>query len=165
LGALGLGALFTAYHWLFIVLGCTILAVAGALYLREQRRCARAGCAMDNRRTRLLSLGFGALAVVTFAGLNLYTALGRGDAAPDGQDAKEMTGNQAQITMPVEGLTCVSCEIALEQSLTGVAGVKRVKASTEEQCVTIAYDAGRLSVSALVEAINKTGYRAKPQER
>lgn len=161
LGTLGLGIVFTTYHWVFIVLGFAILGTAYVFYFREQKRCTREHCVMVNKRVRMFGLGIATLAVFTFTGLNLYPALTtHATAEPEMNGA---ASGRAQITIPVAGMTCVTCEIALEKSLTRLDGVKTAKASTTAHQVTVEYDPGQVTVAALIETIHQTGYQAKLQ--
>lgn len=142
------------------------LATAYTLYFREQRRCAHESCVMANKRARVFGLGIATLAVFTFTGFNLYTALATSAAVPADQEINVIAADHTQITIPVEGMTCVTCEIALEKSLNNVTGVTNTDASTKKkQRVTVDYDPGQVSVNALVDGINKTGYQAKLQQK
>lgn len=71
----------------------------------------------------------------------------------------------AQTVIPVEGMTCFSCELQVEHSLKDLEGVGEVKASAPQRSVTMSYDPARVSVEKLVEAVNQTGYRARLPEK
>lgn len=47
-----------------------------------------------------------------------------------------IAADHTQITIPVEGMTCVTCEIALEKSLNNVTGVTNTDASTKKNNVS-----------------------------
>ncbi len=67
--------------------------------------------------------------------------------------------------IPVEGMTCVTCTIPVENSLKKLDGVQAAKASIPKKSVTVSYDPQQVQLEQLVEAVNATGYRAQmPKE-
>ncbi len=61
----------------------------------------------------------------------------------------------------VEGMTCGGCEASVKISLKRLDGVREVTASHSEKRATVTYDAERVSPAAIVEAIEKLGYKAE----
>ncbi|MBI4436046.1 MAG: heavy-metal-associated domain-containing protein [Candidatus Omnitrophica bacterium] len=96
------------------------------------------------------------LIVAVFVGLNLYTYAGGYSATALLQKAGEK-----QIVIPVEGMSCFTCELSVQKALGGLKGVTSSKASAKKGSVAVSYDPSQVSVEDLVEAINKTGYRAE----
>ncbi len=160
LGSLGLGAFFGKYHWLFIGAGLAVLVLAWVLYFREKRRCESERCEMHNEKATQTTLTVATLAVLFFLGANLYTYSGGLLGANTAGDAT-LPAHLEQVTLPVEGMTCFTCEIAVEQAAQKVAGVFAVDASTQKKSVTIEYDPAQTTVSKIVAAVNETGYQAQ----
>ena len=70
--------------------------------------------------------------------------------------------NTKTIVIPVEGMTCLTCEITVTQALRKVEGVIGASASAKEKSAKVTYDSNKTNVHKLVEAINRTGYKASP---
>jgi sulfite exporter TauE/SafE/copper chaperone CopZ len=69
------------------------------------------------------------------------------------------------LKVPVDGMTCSSCELRIETALGRLAGVREARASASLAEVTVTYDAGRVGPQAVREAIGRAGYRARqPRE-
>ncbi len=60
-------------------------------------------------------------------------------------------------TIPIRGMHCASCELLVERSLKGVAGVTRVKASTK-RCQAIMESDRPISEAEIAEAVRDAGY-------
>ncbi len=155
LGGLGVGAFIDANHWYFIAVAGVLLALSWYAYWRERRRCRTERCEIVGGKTARVALPLATLAVVGFFGLNLYTYAGA-----DGQEIGLVPSAHAQITIPVEGMTCYSCTAHVEQNLKGLDGVQDVAASVPQKAVTVTYDPELISVEQLIDRVNETGYRA-----
>ena len=64
------------------------------------------------------------------------------------------------VVIPVEGMTCVSCVAKVKRALKAVEGVVEVNVSLEQRSARVQYIEGRVTPERLVEAINKSGYKA-----
>ena len=155
LGGLGIAAFIGANHWYFIGGAGAILAVAWYFYLRERRRCETEQCQMVGGKATRITLPLATLAVLVFLGLNLYTYAGDSISEPN-----ILSAAYDQTIIPVEGMTCVTCTIPVENSLKKLEGVQAAKASIPKKSVTVIYDPQQVQVERLVEAVNSTGYRA-----
>ncbi|TCL62067.1 sulfite exporter TauE/SafE [Hydrogenispora ethanolica] len=60
----------------------------------------------------------------------------------------------------VQGMSCASCELKIENALRKMAGVKTVEASLANSRVTVHYDSDMIKSEALIGAIQKLGYEA-----
>jgi len=160
LGSLGLGSFFGKYHWYFILAGTLLLGFAWRSYLKEKRRCTAAGCRMVRQGQTRSILLLATLIVAVFVGLNLYTyARGQSEMTPISKIGEK------QVIIPVEGMSCFTCELSVQKALGDLVGVKSSKASAKKGSVIVLYDPKQISVMDLVEAIDKTGYKASfPKE-
>ena len=160
LGGLGLGAFFGEYHWYFFAAGAVALVVGWGLHLRQRQSCLQARCEVAGGRRARLSLIAGTLMVAGFGALNAYTGAAR-PPAPAGEPGP---AGLAQAVLPVEGMTCFSCALTVEGSLKEVAGVAGAEASVPGKSVTVRYEAAKVGIADLVEAVNRTGFRARAPE-
>lgn len=66
------------------------------------------------------------------------------------------------IHIATEGNDCDECVRSLREPLSGIEGVKEVRADAERERVTITFDARRTHAPALHEAILASGYQPAP---
>lgn len=63
-------------------------------------------------------------------------------------------------TINVEGMSCGHCEIAVQDAVHKLPGIKKVKASKGKKVATVEYDETQLTRDQIVQAIAQTGYTA-----
>jgi len=160
LGSLGFGALIGRYHWWFIGAAIALLAVAWRSYLKEARRCKTASCEMARGKTTRTVLLLASVVVAVFVGLNLYTYASQ-TRHTSSLGTAPRPGQLASVVIPVEGMTCFTCELTVESSLKRLPGVQSAEAKVNEGMAYVEYEPARVSLDALIAAINKTGYKAK----
>ncbi|MEG3343516.1 copper-translocating P-type ATPase [Streptococcus suis] len=69
-------------------------------------------------------------------------------------------------TYAIEGMTCASCAMAVEKTLGKLAGVEEVTVNLATEKASITYDKDRLSVRAILSAVEVAGYKAiKPARK
>jgi copper chaperone CopZ len=159
LGSLGFGALIGRYHWWFITTAIGLLAVAWRSYLKEAGRCRAASCEMVQGKTTRTALILASAVVAVFVGLNLYTYMSQHRSASAPSTTMPSRG-LASVTIPVEGMTCFTCELTVESSLKKLPGVQSADAKVNEASAYVSYDPAKVSLDELIAAINKTGYKA-----
>lgn len=157
LGSLGLGSAIGKYHWHFTFGGIAVLIIAWTVFLREKRKLYALGSEIRGEKTTKGILAAATLVVLFFAGLNLYSALGGKEISNQGTQVP----NLSSIVLPVEGMTCLTCESTVEGALKGLLGVTNAKAAAKTQNVLVEYQPGRVTFEQMVDAINKTGYKAR----
>jgi len=158
LGSLGIGAFIGKYHWLFLGGGVLVIILAWSYYFKEKRTCDLKACQMENKRKTQIILTLATLIVIFFVGLNFYTYLGKSTEITK----TTIIASTKTIVIPVEGMTCLTCEITVTQALRKVEGVIGASASAKEKSAKVTYDSNKTNVHKLVEAINRTGYKASP---
>ena len=68
------------------------------------------------------------------------------------------------MVIPVEGMTCLTCELTIESGLKRLPGIQYADARVTDQTVSVRYDPTQISVDDMLKVINKTGYRARSPE-
>ena len=66
----------------------------------------------------------------------------------------------SRVTLPVEGMTCASCQANVQRTLTATPGVHNAAVNLMMHEATITYDPAVLSAETLVATINDTGYQS-----
>ena len=157
LGSLGLGAALGRYHWYFILGAALLLAFAWRRYFKEKKSCESAHCEMAGKKMTRNVLLLASSVVLLFAGLNLYTYA-------KGSAVNEVSRQGVQVSIPVEGMSCFTCEIAVQSAVKKLPGIHQVKASAKDKITIVGYDPLKTNLDQIVAAINGTGYKAqKPQ--
>jgi mercuric ion transport protein len=164
LAAVGLGAgaaFFGRYHWFFLLGAMAVLAWAWSKYLREKTACECEHKTMEGRRASLYTLLGASVVVAAFLLLNVSRYVSA-STPPTTQTAATQTtpAGLKRAVIPVEGMSCVTCEIAVRAALNRVPGVKSAQVSVAGKSATVEFDPAQTSVEQLVSAINATGYRA-----
>ncbi|OQW63426.1 MAG: copper-translocating P-type ATPase [Nitrospira sp. ST-bin5] len=67
-----------------------------------------------------------------------------------------------KVTIPVQGMTCAACQSRVQRVLQAETGVVDATVHLMLKQAVITYDSGATSEASLIEAINRTGYEAKP---
>lgn len=153
LGGVGLAAFFGKYHWFWIALAAAMLTAGWIRYRRESRTACTDGCDLaGGRRTRNILLA-ASVVLAFFVVLNVKTYVAR-SSQPSVSTAAGETA-----VIPVEGMVCYTCEIALKSAVSGLPGVLAVDANANEGRVTVRFDPKLTSQSAIKAKISETGYR------
>lgn len=163
LGSLGFGAVLGRYHWWLIGTAIALLAYAWRSYLKEAARCKAASCEMARGKTTRMVLTLASGVVAIFVGLNLHTYASQSHTIRP-QTASVGARHLASVAIPVEGMTCFTCELTVESSLKKLPGVQNADARINDAAAYVEYDPNRVSLEQLIVAINKTGYKAKAPE-
>lgn len=157
LGSLGLGAVLGRYHAYFILGAGLLLALGWGNYLKEKRSCASAHCEIQGRKMTRTVLFLASAVVLTFGGLNLYTYV-------KGSPTGKLSELGDHILIPVQGMSCFTCEIAVQSALKKLPGVRQAKASARDGNVLVVYDPQKTSLDPMISAIQQTGYKtSKPR--
>jgi Cu+-exporting ATPase len=74
------------------------------------------------------------------------------------------TSNDAEITLPIEGMTCASCVRRVEKALAKVEGVHEASVNLAVQRATVKYDPASATIAALKSAVEHAGYTVPSEE-
>src|SRR6266571_5717678 len=135
--AVGLGtgaAVIGRYYWFLVIGAIAVLAWAWVKHFREETRCEHRP--MDGRGISLFTLLIASAVVLTFAGLNIhsYAFAGSPPAVPIAN------ANLQRVVIPVKGMSCVACEVAVRSALKRVNGVASAHVSVATKNATVDYD-------------------------
>src|SRR6266536_1503893 len=83
-----------------------------------------------------------------------------GSAPASAQTQTQLANGLNRIVIPVEGMTCVTCEIAVRHALKQMDGVKSAHVIVASKTATVDYEPQKTNPQQLVAAINSTGYHA-----
>src|SRR5262249_21392551 len=137
---LGTGAvLIGRYHWIFIIAATAILVWAWAKYLHEKTVCDCEHKPMEGRQSGMVTLLIATLLVVVFAGLNLSRYVSASGAVA-AQTETALSSGLHRIVVPVEGLSCATCEIPVRHALRKIDGVKSVQVNSASKTATVDYE-------------------------
>ena len=160
--AVGLGAgaaVISRYHWLFIAAAVAVLALAWTKYFREKTRCACEDKTMQGRRRGTVTLLIATAIVLGFVGMNTSRySFARTPASAQAQPP--LASRMNRVVIPVEGMTCATCEVGVRYALKSVNGVESARVNAATKTAIVDYDPTKTNPEKLVTAINSTGYRA-----
>src|SRR6266478_7850710 len=157
---LGSGAAFVGrYHWFFLIGGMAVLTWAWTKYLREKTICDCEHKPMQGRRSAIFTLLIATVIVLGFGSLNIsrYTFA---SAPLSAQAQAQDTNGLSRVVIPVEGMSCATCEIPVRHALKRIDGVKSTHVSAATKSATVDYESAKTNPQQLVSAINSSGYRA-----
>lgn len=162
LGSLGAGAAIGKYHWYFIVAALVLLTFAWRSFLKKKKACDLKACKMENKNITLFTLIISTLIVAIFVALNIYTYVVQKDFAE--KRTKTNLIETETVIIPIEGMTCFTCELTISSAIKKVKGVVTAKASAKEGKAWVEYDPSKTNIHQLIEVINKTGYKRSSPE-
>lgn len=93
--------------------------------------------------------------IVAVLGIGLFVRTWRGQTQP----SVSVPGT-AVVTIPVEGMVCVSCTASVKKALKSIGGVTEAEVSLERREVRVRYMEEKVSPKALTAVITKLGYIA-----
>ena len=67
--------------------------------------------------------------------------------------------NIVRKSIGVDGMTCVGCEVTLEENVSKIKGVVSVKASHTENKATIEFDSTKTDIKTITKTIKESGYK------
>jgi mercuric ion transport protein len=160
--AIGLGsgaAMVGRHHWLFLTGGIAVLTWAWVKYFQEKTVCDCEHKPRAGHRSGMISLVIATLSVLAFGSLSVSRYI-FASVPVSAQTQTQLANGLNRVVIRVEGLTCVTCEIAVRHGLRRIDGVKAMLVSARTGSATVDYDPSKTNPEQLMAAINSTGYRA-----
>lgn len=62
--------------------------------------------------------------------------------------------------LKIDGMHCSSCAMNIDFDLEDLAGVKKAQTSYAQQVTEVEYDGDQINSETIIQAIQKTGYKA-----
>lgn len=105
---------------------------------------------------------FVAMPVLLLAMNLAFTASAQNETYDQKQKINETmnNGNKGKVIIAVEGMSCMSCVANVKRTIASLDGVDSVAVSLEEKNASISYDAQKVDIGKIREAINKRGFKA-----
>ncbi|MDR0936899.1 MAG: cation transporter [Oscillospiraceae bacterium] len=60
--------------------------------------------------------------------------------------------------LKIDGMSCGHCEIAIQDAIRKLPGIKKVQAKRRKAAAKVRYDAAQVTVEQLVSAVSEIGY-------
>lgn len=76
--------------------------------------------------------------------------------------ATDVQGTVKTVKLEVEGMTCGSCAASVTTALKQIDGVGTMDITFEKKGGTVEYNPAKVNEQTIVEAVNKTGFKAQP---
>lgn len=158
--ALGVSAAFERVRPFFLAAAAVLLSVGFYfVYFRKEACAPGTACAVPNpklKRFNQVMLWIATAVVVAFAFFPNYVGYLLAD-----NSAAETVEGLPTLTLDIHGMTCEACATHIQQALREVPGVRSASiVYAEGQARVVTDPEAPPSVSALVEAVKKAGYRA-----
>src|SRR5438445_12500749 len=95
------------------------------------------------------------------AAVAFMTAIIVGSGTLSNLSAQSTTATQIKtVSIPVEGMSCVSCAARIKRRLKGIQGVQHVEVSLERRDAVVRFSPEKVTPDRLEAAINELGYKA-----
>src|SRR5262249_33486962 len=134
----GSGAVFIGRnYWFFIIGGVAVLTWAWVKYLQEKTVCDCQYKPMQRRRSAMLALLSSTVLVFGFAGLNISRYM---FASVPVATETQLANGLNRVTISVEGLSCVACEIPVRHALRRIDGVRSVQVNARTKTAAVDYE-------------------------
>jgi len=157
-GIVGASAFFAAWRPYLLGVTAVLLAVGFYFAYRKPKEACEPGsaCAVPsvNRKGRI-GLWIATAFVILFAAFPYYSGpvanfvLGTGSPSKASAAGPQLT----RVTLAVEGMDCPACATAIENRLSGLAGVKKARVSYEEKRAEVEFDQSVVSIQALEKGL------------
>lgn len=143
------------------LIGLTIVLLGFAFYLTYRKRkvtCEDGSCKIIRAgKWNKIALWIATPVVVFFLAFPYLVGLSRPSSVSNQSNEIAIM----EVTIPVEGMTCSGCEFNVENAIKKLGGIMQVKADYQKGEVYVKFEGGKVNVDDIVEAINKTGYKAE----
>lgn len=83
-----------------------------------------------------------------------------GDGKEENRKQNRSAQTLSKTTIPIEGMSCMSCVATVKKALSSIEGVKEVSVNPQEKNTIVKFDESLTSAEQLKAAINEAGYKA-----
>lgn len=135
---------------------------AGFWFSSRTRKTAGADCGCElprpARTARLILWGASLVVALLVASPHLLAAWNRSVAT--GPSSAGAAHRLTTVMIPITGMTCEGCATTIRQALMKLPGVVHAHVDAAAGSARVAFDSAEVSSEAVVERIERTGYRA-----
>jgi len=167
-GIVGASAFFAA--WRPYLLGITFLLLGLGFYFayRKPKHACKPGSACEKpatNRTGRIGLWVATAAVLMVAAFPYYSeAVAKLLLSSKAPETTVAVPRVDRASFAVEGMDCTACATAIEKKLKELNGVQSAIVSYQQKRATVEFDAGKVTIAQLEQAIEDAGYRAHPTQ-
>lgn len=166
-GTSGLASSFAFMEpYRYVLMGITVL-VLGVAWYQKLRTPSQADCVCEEDKPGFFQSKVFLSLVSLFAAVMLAFPSFSHIFYPNPKQEKQMSVAGITTTKTVEfsisGMTCSGCEAHVEQEVNALSGIVKAKASYDNGNAVVEFDSTKTSVSAIREAVLKTGYKVTDQ--
>jgi mercuric ion transport protein len=168
-GIVGASAFFAA--WRPYLLGITFLLLGLGFYFayRKPKHACEPGSACERpatNETGRIGLWIATAVVLVVAAFPYYSEpVARLLLANKSSETAPAAPHLERANFAVEGMDCTACATAVEKKLKDLDGVQSATVSYEQKEARVEFDASKITVSQLEQAIQDIGYRAHPIQK
>ena len=165
-GIVGASAFFAA--WRPYLLGITFLLLGLGFYFayRKPKHACEPGSVCEKpatKRTGRIWLWITTAVVLIVAAFPYYSEpVANLLLSTKASETRADTPRVNQASFAVEGMDCTACATAIEKKLKDLDGVQSAIVSYEQKRATVEFDASKVTIGRLEQAIRDAGYRAHP---
>lgn len=165
-GIVGASAFFAA--WRPYLLGITFLLLGLGFYFayRKPKHACEPGSACEKpatNKTGRIGLWITTAVVLIVAAFPYYSEPLANLLLPtEASETRATTPRVDQASFAVEGMDCTACATAIEKKLKDLDGVQSAIVSYEQKRATVKFDASKVTITQLEQAIRDAGYHAHP---
>jgi mercuric ion transport protein len=168
-GIVGASAFFAAWRPYLLGVTCLLLGFGFYFAYRKPKHACEPGSACEKpatNRTGRIGLWITTAVVLTVAAFPYYSEpVANFLLSTKASETTAATPRVDQASFAVEGMDCIACATAIEKKLTSLDGVRSASVSYEEKRATVKFDASKVTIAQLEQAIRDAGYRAHPIQR
>ena len=161
----GSGSIAASFSWIEparpYLIGLTIAVLGFAWYQKlKPISVDECGCAVDEKskffqsKTFLLLITVFAILMVTFP---VYSKIFFSNAKKDAITFEK--SNTQTVELRIKGMTCEACEEHVSHEVNKLPGIIRATVSYEKKNALVQFDASKISVAKIIDAVHKTGYK------
>ncbi len=168
-GIVGASAFFAA--WRPYLLGTTFLLLGLGFYFAygKPKHACEPGSACEKpaaHKMGRIGLWVAAVVVLIVAAFPYYSeAVAKLLLSSKAPETTVAAPRVDRASFAVEGMDCTACATAIEKKLKDLDGVKSAIVSYEQKRATVEFDANKVTITQLEQAIQDAGYRAHSIQR
>ncbi len=169
LSTFGAATFFEGLRPYLLMVAVSLLAAGFYLIYRKPpvEQCVDGLCVVvPPKKTQKLLLWLAAAVVVPLAAFPHYSDVfwaGAYSASSKEPAATASLGEVSEAFLDLEGMTCAGCAVSVQAAVEQKPGVTFAKVNFDKKTAHVQYDASRISVDQLIEAVRDLEFAARPR--